>query len=206
MNKFTEQERLDIRTSYRQAKNPEKQLSILSELHACSVADIVSVVQDLMDAPKASATRSSNKRKYSNPRHNWSESEIKDLIACRSQGMPLSELANKYNVSVPAIRQKLDKFKHIANESESHASAKDTVTSSGVEVVNLPFISKSSKSSTANSCIELERAISLLKEFQSIVSNVSLNASSDIFIFGKLIGELSCKVSQLLDEVGKDAK
>ena len=197
MNKFTEQERLDIRTSYRQVKDPEKQLSILSELYACGVADIESVVQDLINAPKVSATRNSNKRKYSNPRHSWSESEIQDLIACRAQGMTLSELANKYNVSVPTIRQKLDKFKHIA---------KDTDISSGIEVANLPSISTPSKFSTVDPCVELERAISLLKEFQSIVSNVPLNASSDIFVFGKLIGELSCKVSQLLDEVGKDAK
>lgn len=37
---FTQEERADIQTSYRDAKNPDKQIGVLAELYACSKNDI----------------------------------------------------------------------------------------------------------------------------------------------------------------------
>ena len=193
---FTEEEKIDIRTSYRQAKDPEKQISILADLYACRKSDIECVVKDLQ---QSSATKS-NKVTSQKSKHRWTSEEITELRSLKAKNTPIKEIAKHFRVSVPAVQGQL--AKHKPQEAPSAPLP---------PMVNLPYIVEpsertSTKAKSSASTLNYFTAIEYLKEFQVLASNIALNTTDDVLNFGIALGEFSYKVAEFLKEVDSDGQ
>lgn len=190
---FTEQEKIDIRTSYKQAKDPKKQITILAELYACEESAIRDVVSgpDIVPAINLAASVSTRSR------HKWTDEDIATLLSLRAEGVSVEDLATRFGVSTTAVRSRLALQKRASRNSER---------SYEIKTVNLPYVIPSPESdvevSQPDTCCS--SAIALLKEFQSIVSEA--NKEFNALAFGIALGKLACKVDELLAEVDKNGQ
>lgn len=193
---FTEEEKIDIRTSYRQAKDPEKQISILADLYACRKSDIEQIVNDLQ---QSSAT-TSNKVTSQKSKHRWTSEEIAEMCSLKAKNTPIKEIAKHFRVSVAAVQGQL--AKHKPQEAPSVPLP---------PMVNLPYIVEpsertSTKAKSSASTLNYFTAIEYLKEFQVLASNIALNTTDDVLNFGIALGEFSYKVAEFLKEVDSDGQ
>lgn len=190
---FTEQEKIDIRTSYRQAKDPKKQTTILAELYACEESDIKDVLSlpDMLPATNPTSSVSIRSRRK------WTDKDIATLLSLRAEGVSVENLAKRFGVSTAAVRSRLALQKRASKNSEF---------SYEVKTVNLPYVIPSPESrvdvSQPDTCYS--PAIALLKEFQSIISEV--NKEFNALAFGVALGKFSCKVDEFLAEVDKNGQ
>ena len=122
MRSFTEKEIEDIQTMYRNAKSPEKQLTILAQLHACRVADIRRVLfpQDVPAGENA-------KKHAGNWRSDIGPEKRRAAVAEVLQGASVSSVARKYGVSTTAlsnwVRKEKDDYGLGARAPETQAIA-----------------------------------------------------------------------------------
>ena len=84
---FTLEQEADIRASYRDAKNPQKQIDILADLYACKKEDILKVL-GLKPAPKKKQTMRSYDQAVKND-------AVKAVLL---EGLTRREAAEKYGV------------------------------------------------------------------------------------------------------------
>lgn len=200
---FTEEEIMDIRTSYRQAKEPKKQISILAELYACEKSDIEYVIKDLKQGSTKTSNKGSKRPRTQLPKHQWTSDEVEELISLKSSNLPLKEIAAHFGVSVPAVQGQLMKHKN-------QESNKCKVSIPEPEVRTLPFIVEPNIEAKSHSSqitdLNYFTAIEYLKEFQVLVSNVRLSTTDDVLNFGKALGELAYKVGEFLREADKDGQ
>lgn len=195
---FTEEEKIDIRTSYRQAKDPEKQISILADLYACRKSDIEHIVNDLQQ--KQSSAAKSNKVTSQKSKHRWTSEEIAEMCSLKAKNTPIKEIAKHFRVSVASVQGQL--AKHKPQEAPSAPLPPK---------VNLPYIVKpsentSTKARPSASTLNYFTAIEYLKEFQVLASNIALNTTDDVLNFGIALGEFSYKVAEFLKEVDSDGQ
>ena len=190
---FTEQEKIDIRTSYKQAKDPKKQTTILAELYACEESDIRDVVlgPDIVPAINLAASVSTRSR------HKWTDEDIATLLSLRAKGVSVEDLATRFGVSTTAVRSRLALQKRASRNSELSYEAK---------TANLPHVVPVSESNVevAHPGTGRSSAIALLKEFQSIVSGASKEFNA--LAFGVALGKFASKVDEFLAEVDKNGQ
>lgn len=190
---FTEQEKIDIRTSYKQAKDPKKQTTILAELYACEESDIEAVLSLPDMFPATNPTSSVSIRS----RHKWTDEDIATLLSLRAEGVSVEDLAMRFGVSTTAVRSRLALQKRASRNSELSYEAK---------TANLPHVVPVSESNVevAHPGTGRSSAIALLKEFQSIVSEA--NKEFNALAFGIALGKFSSKVDEFLAEVDKNGQ
>ena len=197
---FTEEEKIDIRTSYNQAKEPKKQIGILADLYACRKSDIEYVIKDL----QPSSAAESNKVTSQKPKHRWTSEEIAEMCLLKAKNTPIKEIATHFGVSIPAIQGQLMKYKQQKADKEASSIPLPPV-------VNLPYIVESAehtstKAKSSAFTLNYFTAIEYLKEFQILASNIALNTTEDVLNFGIALGEFSYKVAEFLKEVDKDGQ
>jgi len=86
-----------IINSYNTAKDPYKQVKILSELNACSVQAIKKVLKE------AGVYNKKITKTYSN----WSKEETKKLMDLYNTGIKISEVARLMNMSYGRVSNKI---------------------------------------------------------------------------------------------------
>lgn len=187
---FTEEEEMDIRTSYRQAKEPKKQISILAELYACEKSDIEYVIKDLKQSSAKTTNKGSKRPRTQLPKHQWTPDEVEDLISLKSKNLPLKDIAAHFGVSVPAVQGQLMKHKVKKLDEPKTSMLEPEVKSRSSQIADLNYFT----------------AIEYLEEFQMLVSSVRLNTTDDVLNFGKALGELAYKVGEFLREADKDGQ
>ncbi len=98
MRRFSKEEINTIKSMYKSAKNPDKQLEILAQLYACRVADIRRVLfapQDLADTPP--------KKHAGNWRTDIGPGERLAAVTEVMQGASVSSVARKCGISATTL-------------------------------------------------------------------------------------------------------
>ena len=134
---FTKDQIDDICKGYRNAKDKNEQLGILSQLNACSISDIVDVLTErgYIDRPNKSKetveqnchkdTSTHKKRK----RIKWDDNEISRLRELLKSGMSISSIADAYGLEYSSmyniINKKIPDKNDIMNKSNSVKESND---------------------------------------------------------------------------------
>lgn len=134
---FTKDQIDDICKGYRNAKDKNEQLGILSQLNACSISDIVDVLTErgYIDRPnKSKETAEPNchrdisthkKRK----RIRWDDNEISKLRQLLKSGMSISSIADAYGLEYSSmyniINKKIPDKNDIMNKSKNVKESND---------------------------------------------------------------------------------
>lgn len=108
---FTREEKQEICVSYKQARDQEAQIVILSELNACPICDITAILKESgLLKPKRSTLKHPTARR-SSKRHFWTDEEISEIQKLRDEGAKVREIADKFGVSETSIRCRLHRSK-----------------------------------------------------------------------------------------------
>lgn len=197
---FTAEERDDICRSYRTAKDPEKQIFILSELYVCDRKNIEEVLQKAnLRTYNSEPTKRST---YSNldipecskrPRRTWTSKDIEELFRLKAQGWTHVALANHFNVTINSINGQICKHK------DTIEPAAPGQRLSAVEVESLPKGCKLFEEPNDSHLDVISSTIALLEKFQKDFCNTSdPNNSLDAYRVGVMVGRFSNKVDNLL--------
>lgn len=204
---FTAEERDDICRSYRTAKDPEKQIFILSELYVCDRKNIEEVLQEAnLRTYKSEPTKRSiysklviperNKR----PRRTWTSKDIEELFRLKAQGWTHRALANYFNVTINSINGQVCKYKETMEPATPEQSSGTIKVGSSAEDCNL-------LEEHVNPSDVISDTIALLKEFQKdFCSTSGSNKPLDAYRVGVMVGMFSNKVDNLLRRLQKVAK
>lgn len=95
---MTEHDKIDIRRAYREAKNPTKQVKILSELYATDIRTIKQIL--CIEQRKKTGGRTTDMNK------------IKQAIEMRSTGMKQADVAESLGVSIMTVYRWEKEYKH----------------------------------------------------------------------------------------------
>lgn len=136
---FTKEQIDDICKGYRNAKDKNEQLGILSQLNACTISDIVDVLvkrgyidkpntsKEIIEQPSNEDISTRKKRK----RIKWDDNEVSKLRELLKSGMSISSIADAYgleyssmyniiNRKIPDKNDIMNKSKDIKESSEDH--------------------------------------------------------------------------------------
>lgn len=134
---FTKEQIDDICKGYRNAKDKNEQLGILSQLNACSISDIVDVLieRGYIDRPnKSKETVEQNCHKDASThkkrkRIKWDDNEISRLRQLLKSGMSISSIADAYGLEYSSmyniINKKIPDKNDIMNRSKNMKESKD---------------------------------------------------------------------------------
>lgn len=137
---FTKEQIDDICKGYRNAKDKNEQLGILSQLNACSISDIVDVLTErgYIDRPnKSKETVEQNCHKdisthKKRKRIKWDDNEISRLRKLLESGMSISSIADAYGLEYSSmyniINKKIPDKNDIMNKSKNVKESNDIHT------------------------------------------------------------------------------
>ena len=186
---FTDAEREDICKSYRTARDPQKQISILAELYVCDKRSIEAVLQSAnLWKCKAPAKKASPKRtRTGGARRAWSAEDISQLVEFKAKGMSNIEIAKHFNISASSVSSQV--FKH-KKEIEAYSTSVSNVCDNASSSYDDP------------TC-----AVELLQEFQRTFCDCINSAEPiDAYKIGVKIGQFSAKIDALLERLDRLVK
>lgn len=198
---FTAEERDDICRSYRTAKDPEKQILILSELYVCDRKNIEEVLQkaNLRTYKSEPTTRSIHSKlvipeRNKRPRRTWTSKDIEELFRLKAQGWTHEALANHFNVTIHSINGQICKHKDTIEPVAAPMQSLSTA-----EVESLPKACRLFEKPNDSHSDVISSTIALLEKFQKDFCNTSdPNNSLDAYRVGVMIGRFSNEVDNLL--------
>lgn len=107
---FSDSEKSEIIRSFKQAKDPKEQISILAELNACDTASIITVLREagLVAVQNINKPTSTIKKKSS--RMVWTDENISKLLSLKAENKKYREIADYFGISTTQVANALHRY------------------------------------------------------------------------------------------------
>lgn len=214
---FTESEKSEICRSYKLAKDPSDQISILADLNACDTASIRNVLIEANllkgvasppptsppDKEQKKATPQSTAPK--GPRKMWTEAEISELIDLKAQGKTNHQVAQYFGKSVSSINGQVFKYKdEIAKRiNEIELNKQTSPLKASEEPSSTPPEYDIGQETSIDSLTILSDVRKLLRSIQDEISIVNVNTSTDILRLGMSLGTITERIDAFIERLDK---
>lgn len=117
---FSPSEKSEIIRSYKLAKDPNEQISILAELNACDNSSIVAVLKeagllDTADNIKTDHpvhTKDATLHESDSSRMRWTSENIAKLLSLRSENKTYKEISEYFGISITQVAGALQRYKN----------------------------------------------------------------------------------------------
>lgn len=214
---FTESEKSEICRSYKLAKDPGDQISILADLNACDTASIRNVLIEAnllkgVASPPPTSQPDKEQKKTTGPkgpRKLWTEAEISELIDLKAQGKTNHQVAQHFGRSVSSINGQVFKYRDEIGKriNELEFNKQTFLLKASDESSSTQPECDTGTEKSVDSLAIISDVRELLRSIQDEIGvGMNVNTPTDILRLGMSLGTIAEKIDVFIERLDKIAK